>query len=240
MLIVRVGSDKFISWCYSKKNNKETIMKKQLSDKPRIAGLLMGMTLSATINAQDLLCGIIDGEGPNDAVAILQVDRLGKARGALCNLDLASATTLDNCHPVTGTVTGVTQIKIGLHGEDLGEDGQVNTNTGAFTYTPTGTYQGNGGSGSIASNPDSGAVTGTSVQGTATVVRCKATKVSGKIEPQYKIQFAHTSSQINIGVAPSLNCPSDTADTFRGPNNPNQLNGTSYAPGRGGNGGSGY
>ena len=217
-------------------------MKKQLSDKPRIAGLLMGMTLSATVNAQDLLCGIIDGEGPNDAVAILQVDRLGKARGALCNLDLASATTLDNCHPVTGTVTGVTQINIGLHGEDLGEDGQGNTNTGAFTYTPTGTYQGNGGFGSIASNPDSGAVTGTSVQGTATIVRCKATKVSGKIEPQYKIEFAPTSSQINTGVAPApsiLTCPSDTADTFRGQNIPNRLNGTSYAPARGGNGGSG-
>ena len=215
-------------------------MKKQLSDKPRIAGLLMGMTLSATVNAQDLLCGIIDGEGPNDAVAILQVDRLGKARGALCNLDLASATTLDNCHPVTGTVTGVTQINIGLHGEDLGEDGQGNTNTGAFTYTPTGTYQGNGGFGSIASNPDSGAVTGTSVQGTATVVRCKATKVRGKIEPQYKIEFAPTSSQINTGVALKiLVCPSDTNDTFRGQNIPNRLNGTSYAPGRGGNGGNG-
>ena len=143
---------------------------------------------------------------------------------------------------MTGTVTGVTQIKIGLHGEDLGEDGQVNASSGAFVYTPTATYTGTGATTRYPSapNPDSGAATGTSVQGTATVVRCKATKVSGKIEPQYKIQFTPTSSQINTGVAPSLNCPSDTADTFRGPNNPNQLNGTSYAPGRGGNGGSGY
>ena len=105
---------------------------------------------------------------------------------------------------MTGTVTGVTQIKIGLHGVDLGEDGQVNTNTGAFTYTPTGTYQGNG-----------GAVTGTNVQGTATVVRCKATKLSGKIEPQYNIELKPTSDQTNIGaVNYFFQAPAETQSTW--------------------------
>ena len=62
----------------------------------------------------------------------------------------------------------------------------------------------------------------------------------GKFEPQYKIEFAPTSSQINTGVTPlTLTCPSDTADTFRGPNIPKRLNGTSYVPGQGGNGGAG-
>ena len=176
----------------------------------------MGMTLSATVNAQDLLCGIIDGEGPNDAVAILQVDRLGKARGALCNLDLASATTLDNCHPVTGTVTGVTQINIGLHGEDLGADGRVYATSGAFAYTPTATYTGTGATTRYptAPNPDPWVVTPGSVQGTATAVRCKATKALSRLEPRYTIETQPSSSQRDGTSKTVLMCPSEVADTF--------------------------
>ena len=198
-------------------------MKKQLSDKPRIAGLLMGMTLSATVNAQDLLCGIIDGEGPNDAVAILQVDRLGKARGALCNLDLASATTLDNCHPVTGTVTGVQKIKIGLQGVDLLPSTQISqiskpppvitTSTGAFAVPPTATYTGKGSVATYPSipNPDPQDLTPTSVQGTATVVRCKATKAR---RPQEAGNYAITIPASPYSPRTAYLCPSDVAATF--------------------------
>ena len=119
-------------------------MKKQLSNNLRIATLVMGITLSATVNAQNLLCVILDGDQTNDAIAILQVSKLGIARGAVCYLDLTTTTTLENCHAVTGTVTGVKQINIGLQGQFLGEDGHVNMATGAFTYTPNANDQGKG------------------------------------------------------------------------------------------------
>jgi isocitrate dehydrogenase len=155
-------------------------MKKQLSYNLRIATLVMGITLSATVNAQNLLCVILDGDQTNDAIAILQVSKLGIARGALCYLDLTTTTTLENCHAVTGTVTGVTKIKIGLHGADLGDDGQVTTNSGAFTYSPMAIDQGKGSV--IASAHAGGALTDivvAAVQGKATPVLCKAKKARG-------------------------------------------------------------
>ena len=222
-------------------------MKKQLSDKPLIASLVMGITLSATVNAQNLLCGIIDGEGSNDAIAILQVNKLGIARGALCYVDLASPTTLENCHPVTGIATGVQQIKIALQGQGLDAQGKLATTGASFTYIPTATYTGLG----AAQTGDGGNAGNGAVEGIAYAVRCKATKARGRQEPRYTIVVNPTALQVSNGVLPgTFECPSDTADTFTGPSiSPKRPNGTSYAPGNsggvggvggvGGNGGNG-
>ena len=43
---------------------------------------------------QNLLWLTADGPGANDAIAILSIDSLGNARGAVCYVDLASTTTL--------------------------------------------------------------------------------------------------------------------------------------------------
>ena len=212
-------------------------MKKQLSNNLRIATLVMGITLSGTVNAQNLLCVILDGDQTNDAIAILQVSKLGIARGALCYLDLTSTTTLENCHAVTGTMTGVQEIKIGLQGFDLLPSTQISpmdvgtkdvltTSTGAFVYTPTET---NKGTGSVATypsiatgaftyvpneaNPDTGVVMASRVQGTATAVKCKATKALSRIEPRYTIETQPSSSQRD-GTSKIFTCPSDVADTF--------------------------
>jgi hypothetical protein len=201
-------------------------MKKQLSNNLRIATLVMGITLSATVNAQNLLCVILDGDQTNDAIAILQVSKLGIARGALCYLDLTSTTTLENCHAVTGTVTGVQQIKIGLQGFDLLPSTQISpmdvgtkdvltTSTGAFVYTPTET---NKGTGSVATypsipNPDPWVVTPRSVQGTATAVKCKAIKALSQIEPRYTIETQPSPRQ-PLTAPKSFTCPSDVAGTF--------------------------
>ena len=171
-------------------------MKKQLSNNLRIATLVMGITLSATVNAQNLLCVILDGDQTNDAIAILQVSKLGIARGALCYLDLTTTTTLENCHAVTGTVTGVHQIKIGLQGPFLGEDGQVRVGTGAFTIPPTAIDQGKGSV--ITYAPTGGALPGMrdeAVEGRATPVLCKATKARLP-------QFAGYST-ITLGATPA-------------------------------------
>ena len=202
-------------------------MKKQLSNNLRIATLVMGITLSATVNAQNLLCVILDGDQTNDAIAILQVNKLGIARGALCYLDLTSTTTLENCHAVTGTVTGVQKIKIGLQGVDLLPSTQISqiglgtrevltTSTGAYTYTPGETNKGTGSVATYSSipNPDTGVVTASSVQGTATAVRCKATKALSRLEPRYTIETQPSSSQRDGTSKTVLMCPSDVADTF--------------------------
>jgi len=202
-------------------------MKKQLSNNLRIATLVMGITLSGTVNAQNLLCVILDGDQTNDAIAILQVSKLGIARGALCYLNLPSTTTLENCHAVTGTVTGVQQIKIGLHGVDLlpassqitpqgHNTGDVlTTSTGAYTYTPSETNKGTGSVATYSSipNPDTVVVTASSVQGTATAVRCKATKALSRLEPRYTIETQPSPRQ-PLTAPQYFACPSDVADTF--------------------------
>ena len=198
-------------------------MKKQLSNNLRIATLVMGITLSATVNAQNLLCVILDGDQTNDAIAILQVNKLGIARGALCYLDLTSTTTLENCHAVTGTVTGVQKIKIGLQGVDLLPSTQISqiskpppvitTSTGAFAVPPTATYTGKGSVATYPSipNPDPQDLTPTSVQGTATVVRCKATKAR---RPQEAGNYAITIPASPYSPRTAYLCPSDVAATF--------------------------
>ena len=198
-------------------------MKKQLSNNLRIATLVMGITLSATVNAQNLLCVILDGDQTNDAIAILQVSKLGIARGALCYLDLTTTTTLENCHAVTGTVTGVQKIKIGLQGVDLLPSTQISrissgtsntiASTGAFAVAPTANYTGNG---SVATYPSGAApdpqdLTPTSVQGTATVVRCKATKAR---LPQFAGYSTITLSATPAARRTALYCPADVAATF--------------------------
>ena len=188
-------------------------MKKQLSNNLRIATLVMGITLSATVNAQNLLCVILDGDQTNDAIAILQVSKLGIARGALCYLDLTTTTTLENCHAVTGTVTGVKQINIGLQGQFLGEDGQVNSASGAFTYTPNANDQGKGSVATYA--PPGGIFVSTTeptiVQGRAAPVVCKAKKARGT---QLDGPYIVTLPVVSLNMGTSFFCPSDTAATF--------------------------
>ena len=186
-------------------------MKKQLSNNLRIATLVMGITLSATVNAQNLLCVILDGDQTNDAIAILQVSKLGIARGALCYLDLTTTTTLENCHAVTGTVTGVHQIKIGLQGPFLGEDGQVRVGTAAFTYTPTAIDQGKG---SVLTFANKAAKTGmddAAVEGRATPVLCKAKKAR---RPQEAGYYTITLSANPAARRAAYSCPLDVAATF--------------------------
>ena len=188
-------------------------MKKQLSNNLRIATLVMGITLSATVNAQNLLCVILDGDQTNDAIAILQVSKLGIARGALCYLDLTTTTTLENCHAVTGTVTGVQKIKIGLQGQFLGEDGHVNMATGAFTYTPNANDQGKGSVATYA--PPGGIFVSTTeptiVQGRAAPVVCKANKPR---RPQKAGAYRISVPATTVSGQYVLTCPSDVADTF--------------------------
>jgi hypothetical protein len=132
-------------------------MQRQLSKNIRIASLVMGLTLSAMVSAKNLLCLTLDGTGANDAIAILSINKLGDARGALCYMDLASTTTLEKCHVVTGTATGKNPVRIGVQGVDLadGHGGtlgakstpqplsagfsgtQLQSTQGAFTYTRT-------------------------------------------------------------------------------------------------------
>ena len=188
-------------------------MKKQLSNNLRIATLVMGITLSATVNAQNLLCVILDGDQTNDAIAILQINKLGIARGALCYLDLTSTTTLENCHAVTGTVTGVQKIKIGLQGQFLGEDGHVNMATGAFAYYPTANDQGKG-SVATSAHPGGNVVSTTEptiVQGRAAPVVCKAKKARGTQKDEF---YAITLPATTAAVPVVYTCPSDVAATF--------------------------
>ena len=187
-------------------------MKKQLSNNLRIATLVMGITLSATVNAQNLLCVILDGDQTNDAIAILQVSKLGIARGALCYLDLTTTTTLENCHAVTGTVTGVHQIKIGLQGPFLGEDGQVRVGTAAFTYTPTAIDQGKGSVLTIANNFKQPGMGDAAVEGRATPVFCKAKKARRNQEVGYKVITLPATTAAAIPVV--YFCPADVAATF--------------------------
>ena len=186
-------------------------MKKQLSNNLRIATLVMGITLSATVNAQNLLCVILDGDQTNDAIAILQVSKLGIARGALCYLDLTTTTTLENCHAVTGTVTGVHQIKIGLQGPFLGVDGQVKVGTAAFTYTPKPIDQGKG---SVITYAQVGALPGIAVgavEGRATPVLCKTKKARRTQDAGY---YAITLPATPAALPFSFLCPEDTAAIF--------------------------
>ena len=140
-------------------------MQRQLNKNIRIASLVMGLTLSATVSAKNLLCLTLDGTGANDAIAILSINKLGDARGALCYMDLASTTTLEKCHVVTGTATGKNPVRIGVQGVDLadgyggtlsakssGSTVGLNATTGAFTYTPTSTESSKG----AVSAPDAG------------------------------------------------------------------------------------
>lgn len=139
-------------------------MQRQLSKNIGIASLVMGLSLSATVSAKNLLCLTVDGTGTNDAIAILSINKLGDARGALCYMDLASTTTLEKCHVVTGTATGKNPVKIGVEGVDLADGNSgtlsamsssstlgVNASTGTFTYTPSSTES----SGSVGA-PDAG------------------------------------------------------------------------------------
>lgn len=136
-----------------------------------IASLVMGLALSTTASAKNLLCLTLDGTGANDAIAILSINTLGEARGALCYMDLTSTTTLEKCHVVTGTATGKKPVRIGVQGVDLADGhggtlsakathqplsagfsgAQLQSTQGAFTYTPTSTES----SGSVGA-PDAG------------------------------------------------------------------------------------
>ena len=149
-------------------------MQRQLNKNIGIASLVMGLTLSTTVSAKNLLCVRVDETGANDAIAILSVNKLGDARGALCYLDLESTTTLEKCHVVTGTATGKNPVRIGIQGVDLA-DGHGGTLTakstapptfdcpsstqGGFTYTPTSTETSWGTAG--APDPSTGVVTTT-------------------------------------------------------------------------------
>lgn len=159
-------------------------MQSPLSKKIGIASLVMGLTLSTTASAKNLLCLTLDGTGANDAIAILSINKLGDARGALCYMDLASTTTLEKCHVVTGTATGKNPVRIGVQGVDLADGhggtlsakssdstlGAVNAATGAFTYTPTATES----SGSVGA-PDAGTGVVTTTQSSGVVVPLTAT-----------------------------------------------------------------
>ena len=144
-----------------------------------IASLVMGLALSTTASAKNLLCLTLDGTGANDAIAILSINTLGEARGALCYMDLASTTTLEKCHVVTGTATGKNPVRIGVQGVDLADGhggtlsakathqplsagfsgSQLQSTQGAFTYTPTpGSTESSGSVGA----PDAGTVVVTS------------------------------------------------------------------------------
>lgn len=202
-------------------------MQRQLNKNIGIASLVMGLTLSTTVSAKNLLCVRVDGTGANDAIAILSVNKLGDARGALCYLDLASTTTLENCHVVTGTATGKNPVRIGVQGVDLadghreavtakaasqpptgkGGDGEVNSSTGSFTYTPStvgapdpatgvvtttqassitpgGAVTANASPHSVAAASSQTVVVTNSVSGPVTAVRCTANKLKGSRDVQ--------------------------------------------------------
>ena len=194
--------------------------------------LSSGASQADTLTLKDwnLTCLIIDGEGSNDVLTILRVDKSGNANGTICYVDLGTTTLLEKCHPVRGTVTGVQQIKIAFQGVDFLPDSNtatprrentedhLTTFSGAFTYVPNGSARRAAvvATDSSSSSQDPRFDTASIVQGPATAVRCKAFQAPSKQEPSYTlvVNTPRTPFNATIPVRTAYQISSDNAAPF--------------------------